>query len=147
MFNLCVYFLTTFILSAAHLAKVSLEKGLLISISVVTHRLLTHDVNGAHVAAAHPQQAVQRAALAVQAGAVAFDLAAAVQHDLRAEREVLHQHPPVVHHLALALAAHDEALARTHTHTHLQSTPIEMFTSSLSTGWKPLFVPQIYGII
>lgn len=76
---------------------------------MVAHRLLTHDVDGAHVAAAHPQQAVQRAALAVQAGAVALDLGAAVQHDLRAEREVLHQHPPVVHHLALALAAHRAA--------------------------------------
>lgn len=78
-----------------------------------THRLLTHDVNGAHVAAAHPQETVQRAALAVQARAVALDLAAAVQHDLRAEREVFHQHPPVVHHLTLTLAAHDEAYRET----------------------------------
>lgn len=78
-----------------------------------THRLLTHDVNRAHVAAAHPQQAVQRAALAVQARAMALDLTAAVQHDFRAEREVFHQHPPVVHHLALTLAAHYQACRQT----------------------------------
>lgn len=70
----------------------------------------------AALATADPHQAVQRAALAVQTGAVRLDLALAVQHDLRTQREVLHQHPPVVHHLALALAAHHAACAHTHTH-------------------------------
>lgn len=60
---------------------------------------------GAAVAASDPHQAVQRAAFAVQAGAVSLDLRPAVQHDLRTQREILHQHPPVVQHLPLTLAA------------------------------------------
>lgn len=75
----------------------------------VTYGPLTHEVDGPHVPPADPHQAVQRPAFAVQAGAVTLDLAAAVQHDLRAQGEILHQHPPVVHHLALTLAAHHAA--------------------------------------
>lgn len=55
--------------------------------------------------AADPHQAVQRAAFAVQAGAVSLDLCPAVQHDLWTQGEILHQHPSVVQHLALTLAA------------------------------------------
>lgn len=58
----------------------------------------------AAVATADPHQAVQRAAFAVQTGAVRLDLGSAVQHDLGTQREVLHQHPSVVQHLALTLA-------------------------------------------
>lgn len=69
-----------------------------------TYRPLTVGVDGSHVSSADPHQAVQRSSFAVQTGAVTLDLAAAVQHDLRAQREILHQHPPVVHHLTLTLA-------------------------------------------
>lgn len=70
-----------------------------------TYRPLTVGVDGSHVSSADPHQAVQRSSFAVQTGAVTLDLAAAVQHDLRAQREILHQHPPVVQHLPLTLAA------------------------------------------
>lgn len=70
---------------------------------MATYRPLTVGVDGPHVSSADPHQAVQRSTFAVQTGAVALDLAAAVQHDLWAQREILHQHPPVVHHLTLTL--------------------------------------------
>lgn len=68
-----------------------------------THRPLTVGVDGPHVSPADPHQAVQRSSFAVQTGAVILDLTATLQHDLRTQREILHQHPPVVHHLALTL--------------------------------------------
>lgn len=70
-----------------------------------SYSALAAAVHRAAAVASNPHQAVQRAAFAVQARAVGLDLRPAVQHDLRAQREVLHQHPPVVQHLALALAA------------------------------------------
>lgn len=51
-------------------------------------------------------QAVQGAALAVEAGAVVLDLPSAAQDDLWAQREVFHQHAPVIQHFTLALTAH-----------------------------------------
>lgn len=51
-------------------------------------------------------QAVQGAALAMEAGAVVLDLPSAAQDDFWAQREVFHQHAPVIQHFTLALAAH-----------------------------------------
>lgn len=63
-----------------------------------------HLTVGVNVSSADPHQAVQRSSFSVQTRTVALNLAAAVQHNLRAQREILHQHPPVVHHLTLTLA-------------------------------------------
>lgn len=71
-----------------------------------TNRLLTIGLDGAHVSSADPHQAVQRPPFAVQTGAVGLDLSATVEYDLWAQGEVLHQHPPVVHHLPLTLSTH-----------------------------------------
>lgn len=51
-------------------------------------------------------QAVQGAPLAVQAWAVVLDLPSAAQDDFWAQREVFHQHAPIIQHFTLALAAH-----------------------------------------
>lgn len=51
-------------------------------------------------------QAVQGAAFAMQAGAVVLDLPSAAQDDFWAQREVFHQHAPVIQHFTLALTAH-----------------------------------------
>ena len=77
------------------------------SSSTASYGALADVVHGgaAPVSAPEPHQAVQRAAFAVQAGAVRLDLRSTVQHNLRTEGEILHQYPPVVQHLALTLAA------------------------------------------
>lgn len=54
----------------------------------------------------HFHQAVQGAALSMQPRAMVLDLRAATQDDFWAQGEVLHQHPPVVQHFSLALAAY-----------------------------------------
>lgn len=72
-----------------------------------TYRLLTVGLDGPHVSSADPHQAVQRPPFTVQTRAVGLDLSATVEYDLWAQGEVLHQHPPVVHHLALTLSTHD----------------------------------------
>ncbi len=72
---------------------------------MLTHRPLTVGVDGSVVSSADSHQTVQRSSFAVQAGAVTLDLTPTVQDDLRTQREILHQHPPVVHHLALTLTA------------------------------------------
>lgn len=71
----------------------------------MTHRPLTVGVDGCRVSSANLHQAVQRSSFAVQARTVTLDFAPTVQHYLRTQREILHQHPPVVQHLALTLVA------------------------------------------
>lgn len=71
-----------------------------------SYSVLADAVHGiAPVTATDSHQTVQCAAFAVQAGALGLDLRPAVKHDLRTEREILHQHPPVVQHLPLAFSA------------------------------------------
>lgn len=54
----------------------------------------------------HSHEAVEGSTLVVEAGAVSVDLGSAMQHDLRTEGIIFHQHPPVVQHLPLTLPAH-----------------------------------------
>lgn len=75
---------------------------------VYTHSLLAEAVHRALVPTHHPHETVQRAALVVEA-AVRVNLAPAVEHDLGAQRVILHQHPPVVQHLPLTVPAHRPA--------------------------------------
>lgn len=68
--------------------------------------LLTVEADVSLLAPHDLHQAVQGAALAVQARAVVLDLPSAAQDDFGAQREVFHQHAPVVQHFTLALTAH-----------------------------------------
>lgn len=71
-----------------------------------SHRLLAVQPHVALLSTHDFHQAVQRAALAVQPGAVVLNLPTAAQDDFWAQGEVFHEHASVVQHLSLALAAH-----------------------------------------
>lgn len=71
-----------------------------------SHRLLAVGPHVALLSTHDFHQAVQRAALAVQPGAVVLNLPTAAQDDFWAQGEVFHEHASVVQHLSLALAAH-----------------------------------------
>ena len=70
--------------------------------------------------------------LRLQSGAVGLDLRPAVKHDLRTQREILHQHLPVVHHLALTLAT-DRTTWRARGH--------------IWTQWNPDNVREVHTVI
>lgn len=76
---------------------------------LVTYCLLTVGLNPPHVPSADPHQAVQCSTFAVQTRAMILNLAATVQHNLGTQRKVLHQHPSVIHHLALTLSTNNTA--------------------------------------
>lgn len=71
-----------------------------------SYRRLAEIVHRALVSAGHSHEAVKGPALTVESRAVGFNLSPAVQHNLRTQREILHQHASVVQHLTLTVSGH-----------------------------------------